>query len=176
MANPSITLEEIITFLLEAPMFGDLDASELSQIVHIMQVLRLREGQVVFTEGDVGDAWYVLFDGEVEVVKEGGDDQGVLLTLGARTCFGEMAILDGSPRSASVRAKSDATVFKFPRADFALLLAEENLAAYKLVHQMALVLVARQRDTTTRLVSLMKQHQNVQPTVQPIVTESSVTE
>ena len=67
-------------------------------------------------------------------------------------------------------------MFKFPRADFALLLAEENLAAYKLVHQMALVLVARQRETTTRLVELMKEYRAIQARVQPIVTESSVTE
>ena len=70
----AITLEEIITFLLEAPMFGDLDASELSQIVHIMQIQRFRAGQAVFREDDAGDAWYVLFEGQVEVIKDSGID------------------------------------------------------------------------------------------------------
>ena len=68
----TITLESIITFLLETPMFGDLDAAELSEIVHIMQVLRLRDGQTVFREGDRGDSWYVLFEGAAEVLKDTG--------------------------------------------------------------------------------------------------------
>src|SRR5688572_13846475 len=114
-----LTLEQVIAFLVDAPMFGDLDASELSQVVQVMQVQRLRAGQWVFREGDIGDAWYVVFDGEVEVVDESPDDgDRVIAILGRRACFGEMAILDGSPRSASVRACQPVTAFRFPRQPF----------------------------------------------------------
>lgn len=171
----AITLERIINFLLETPMFGDLDPTELSEIVHIMQVMTLRPGQYVFREGDQGDAWYVLFEGELEVIKDSGDGKGVITTLEPRDCFGEMAILDGSPRSATVRVVTDSKAFRFPRIEFARLLEEENHAAYKLVYQMALVLVARQRQTTARLARLLMEERSraVREKVAPIIEESS---
>jgi CRP-like cAMP-binding protein len=173
-----LTLEHIIQFLIDAPMFGDLDANELSRIVHIMQVRTLGPGQFVFREGDPGDAWYVVYDGEVEVTKQTGDGERVIALLGKRACFGEMAILDGSPRSAGVRCPDGAVAFRFARADFNQLLASDNLAAYKLVHQMALVLVSRQRQTTSRLVNLMGSEQGgaVRRQLTPIVDQSSVAE
>lgn len=174
----SITLEEIVRFLLAAPMFGDLDAGELSEIVHIMQIQRLRPKQAVFREGDRGDAWYVVYDGRVEVLKDSGFDNSVIAVLGEGACFGEMAILDGSTRSATVRATENATLFGFPRDEFDELLEEGNLAAYKLVHQMARVLAKRQRETTASLAEMM----DTTPAppfgdeVGSIVRESSVSE
>lgn len=174
----TITLEEIINFLLEAPMFGDLDPTELSEVVHIMQVQRLRAGQHVFREGDHGDAWYVLYEGEVEVIKDSLVGSNVIATLGARACFGEMAILDGSPRSATVRATSSATAFRFPRLEFSELLDNGNLSAFKLLYQMSLVLVARQRRTTARLSELLRTESDaaVRKGIEPIVAGSSVAE
>lgn len=160
-------------------MFGDLDAAQLSQIVHIMQVQRVREGQELFQEGNAGDAWYVLFEGSVEVFKRtpGGGEE-VLAVIAPRGCFGEMAILDGSPRSAGVRALERSTVFRFPREDFRELLVADNLAAYKLVHQMALVLVARQRKTTQSLVGMLHEHHDhpVRSGLAPLVEASSPSE
>ncbi len=173
-----LNLEQIINFLLDAPMFGDLDATGLSQIVHIMQVQTLRPGQYVFQEGDPGDAWYVLYGGEVEVLKDASTGRRIIAVLGRRACFGEMAILDGSPRSASVRVTQEATAFRFPRVAFNDLIAADNLAAYKLVHQIALVLVSRQRKTTARLVDLLSasQSEQVREGIEPIVDQSSVAE
>lgn len=176
--SETLTLEQIINFLLDAPMFGDLDATELSQIVHIMQVQSLRPGAYVFREGDPGDAWYIVYDGEVEVLKESDGGKRTVAILGRRSCFGEMAILDGSARSATVIANTEITAFRFPRVDFNELLAASNLAAYKLVYQIALVLVSRQRKTTSRLVELLS---DVNPAalkegIGPIVDQSSVAE
>lgn len=173
-----ISLEHIISFLLEAPMFGDLDPQELSEVVHIMQVQRLRDGQTVFREGSDGDAWYIVYDGQVNVIKASALGSSIIATLGERSCFGEMAILDGSPRSATVKARGDTTVFRFPRLSFDELLESGNLAAYKLIHQMARVLVARQRQTTTRLVELLDADSGevVWERVEPIVAGSSVAE
>lgn len=156
MPPSSITLEQIINFLLEAPMFGDLDAAQLSQIVHIMQVQRLRNGQIIFREGDAGDAWYVIYDGIADVHKT--DDflpSRRIASLESRACFGEMAILDHSPRSASVVARGDTTVFRFPRREFEHLLHEDNLAAYKLIYEMAKVLSTRARHTAQQLAEAL---------------------
>lgn len=152
----TITLEQILTFLLEAPMFAELDVTELSEIVHIMQVQKVRAGTAVFREGDAGDAWYVIFAGSAEVLK--GNEflpSQRLCVLGERACFGEMAILDHSSRSASVVALTECTVFRFPRRDFERLLADGNLAAYKLIYQMAKVLCSRQRKITQDLTEAL---------------------
>lgn len=169
-----LTIEQVIGFLVDAPMFGDLDSSELTQIVQIMQVRNLEPGEVVFAEGEAGDAWYVVFDGEVEVVK----DDRVIAVLGRPACFGEMAILDGSPRSATVRASRPVTVLRFPRRAFGRLLESGNIAAYKLVYQIALVLVSRQRRTTSRLVELLTAPDPAQlrEGLTPLVDQSSVAE
>lgn len=153
----SLTLERIINFLLETPLFRDLDPTELSEVVRILQVQRIRSGHPVFREGEEGDAWFVLFEGEADVVKESAfGPQRKLSTLNAPSCFGEMAILDGSKRSASVIANGEVRVFRFPRAPFNDLLAEGNLAAYKLVLQMARVLCERQRNLTQRLSEIIE--------------------
>jgi CRP-like cAMP-binding protein len=178
MAGP-LNLEQIILFLLETPMFGDLDAAELSRIVHIMQVQRLREGQLLFEEGQPGDAWYVLYEGSVEVVKDDGAGESVIAVFGPRTCFGEMAILDGSPRSATVQAAASSTVLRFPREDFLKLIGEDNIAAYKLVYQMAKVLAKRQRSTTARLVQVIRKaddEEAVGEELAPIVKQSTTAE
>ena len=94
----ALTLEQTIMFLLETPLFEQLSATELAEVVGIMQVQRLREGQVLFREGDEGDAWYVIFEGMCSVRKE--SDVGPsrhIADLGPWTCFGEMAVLDGPP-------------------------------------------------------------------------------
>ncbi len=175
----SITLEQIITFLLEAPMFGDLNPTELSQIVHIMQVQRVRAGHPIFKEGDPGDAWFVIFDGGAEVFKN--DEFGPsrrIAELTPRACFGEMAILDHSPRSASVIAKGDSTVFRFPRTEFEALIADDNLAAYKLVYEMAKVLCIRARNTTQALTDALsdKAPDRLEKTSRKVVEGQAVSE
>ncbi len=175
--SEDLTLEQVIAFLVDAPMFGDLDATELSRVVHIMQIRKAKPGEWVFREGEAGDAWYVIFEGELEVVKESPEGNRVIAILGRRACFGEMAILDGSPRSASVRATRDLTVFRFPRQRFTQLLDEGNIAAYKLVYQISLVLVSRQRRTTSRLVELMAASgQELKEGLTPLVDQSAVAE
>lgn len=159
-----LTLERIIKFLLETPLFEDLDPAELSEIVHITQVQRIRDGQIIFREGDPGDAWYVLFEGNADVLKESEfGPQQPFASLEPRSCFGEMAILDDSPRSATVVARGDGRVLRFPRDPFDLLLESGSLAAYKLVYQMARVLAQRQRNLTQRLSDAMDEEPSERP-------------
>ncbi|HNC97902.1 MAG TPA: cyclic nucleotide-binding domain-containing protein, partial [Myxococcota bacterium] len=76
-------------------------------------------------------------------------------TLGPRGLFGEMAIVDHSPRSATVIAQGDVTLFRFPRRDYESLLKQGNLAAYKLVYEIAKVLSQRVRGVTQQLTEAL---------------------
>ncbi len=151
----SINPERMITFLLQAPMFENLTPVEIQQLLHIIQVRPVTTGEKVFEEGESGDAWYVLYRGELEVVKGSSGSDEVISVLSPPACFGEMAILDGSPRSATIRAAQESTVLCVPRAAFDQLLEDGNLVAYKLLHQMAIVLAQRERHATTRLMKML---------------------
>lgn len=175
-----LTLESIITFLLETSMFRDLESDELAEIVRIMQIQRVRDGQVIFREGEPGDAWYVIHHGAVAVTKArllGPSEE--LARLHERACFGEMALIDGSPRSATVRSVGDGTLFRFPKGAFDTLLAEGNLAAFKLVMEMAKVLCARQRRLTQQISHLMATSpgtEEMREHFMPVIEEHTVSE
>jgi CRP-like cAMP-binding protein len=151
-----ISLDTVIGFLVSTPLFEALDAAERAEVVRIMLVQRLQRGEQLFAEGQAGDAWYVIFEGQAEVVKAtqtGETRRLALLEPGA--CFGEMAILDGSARSATVQAAGPLTVFRFRRAPFEELLEQGSLAAFKLVAAMARVLSQRHRTLTQQLSELL---------------------
>jgi CRP/FNR family transcriptional regulator, cyclic AMP receptor protein len=157
----SISLENVVGFLVATPLFDGLDPAERADVVRIMEVRQLREGETVFREGDPGDAWYVLSEGEARVLKAGEAGVREIARLKKGDCFGEMAILDGSARSASVEAVTPVTVYRFRRSRFDDLLDQGSLGAYKLVVSMARVLSQRQRDLTRKLSELMDSRQPI---------------
>ena len=154
MSTP-LTLEGIVEFLLQTPLFRTLSPSELAEIVRIMQVQHFRDGQTVFREGDPGDAWYVVFSGTGLVTKstDFGPSRDIA-RLKPPSCFGEMAVLDKATRSATVSSIGDTTLLRFPQAPFRSLLEQGDLSAHKLVLGMAQVLCQRQRELTTRFANV----------------------
>lgn len=75
-------------------------------------------GEEVFHQGDLGDALYVVLGGEVEVVMHEPSGERVVCRLGAGEYFGEMALLQHKPRSATVRCTQPTTLLALPKADF----------------------------------------------------------
>ena len=173
-----VTRERLITFLLETPMFEKLEPSEMMEIIHIVEIEMYKEGDIIFEEGDTGNAWYVLYHGAVDVLKHGSSGEKKITSLGPQSCFGEISILDGSPRSATIRAAEDSVVFRVSRDAFAELIDSDHLVAYKLLHHMAILLAERQRTTTLRLSELLKASEitDVHEGIMNIVGESSVRE
>ena len=126
-----------------------------NQLLRFAEKVVVPDGQVVFSEGDAGNAWFVIYEGAARVEKRDPfTPTRQVATLGSHACFGEMAILDDSPRSASVTATEDTTAFRFPAAMFQMLLEEHSVAAYKLVHAMAKTLCVRQRRMNQQLTEL----------------------
>ena len=181
MPRRDTNLMEILAFLLDAPLFSSLDQDELLEILPIVQARRLRDGQKLFREGDMGDAWYVVFRGRAVVTKSqiDGEDRQIAV-LGPPACVGEMAILDGSPRSATVRADGDCTVLRFPRDSFEELLHQDSLAAYKLIFEMAKVLCERQRKMTFQFTELLTRRQiteqEVRDQIGPLIDDHALSE
>ena len=176
--EPIINRERMITFLLETPMFEKLEPSEIMEVIHIIEIKQYKAGDIIFSEGEPGDAWFVLYRGTVDVLKHGVTGEKKITEIPERACFGEISILDGSPRSATIQAETDAVVFRIPRDAFSALVDDNHLVAYKLLHQMAILLATRQRGTTARLSELLGATDlaDVHEGIKGIVGESSVRE
>ena len=174
-----ISLENRLTFLLTTPMFENLELEEIREIIHIVETRKYEAGHIIFSEGEPGDAWYALYKGEVEVVKLSGGGQKHIRTLEPPSCFGEIAILDGLPRSATVRATKDSLVLRIPQDKFKELMDdEEHLVACKLIKHMALVLVSELRSNTETLSKLLQADsiESVQEGISEIVGDAAIRE
>ncbi|HEU4995551.1 MAG TPA: cyclic nucleotide-binding domain-containing protein [Gemmatimonadaceae bacterium] len=160
-ATQPVSLDAIIEFLNSTPLFKDLDAAERGDVARVIEMQRLQDAEAVFNEGDDGDAWYVVFDGRAQVLKRmdgsgaAGSKATQIAVLDSGACFGEMAILDGLARSASVVAIGPLTVLRLRRERFAALLDQGSLGAYKLIAAMARTLSQRQRHLTQKLSAAM---------------------
>jgi CRP/FNR family transcriptional regulator len=95
-------------------LFADLEKSDLSRLAQATVVRNFKKGDVIVNEGEVGVAFYIIAKGSVEVVKGGQ----VVGTLSEGSFFGEMALFDNHPRSASVRAASDCECLVLTKWDF----------------------------------------------------------
>lgn len=137
-----ITTVEKVLFLKSIDLFRGLPSEELAQIAEIAEEVPFAAGDPVFAEGEIGDALYLVVEGTVRVHK--GDKQ--LAQLGVRDVVGEMAVLDGDPRSASVTAVQDAVLLKIGRDDFRDILSERPEIAMGVMK----VLSRRLRETSRK--------------------------
>src|SRR5205085_2052410 len=104
------------------PFFRNLPASALEAVASQLQPGRHVRGEVVFREGEPGEAMYLVVSGQVEVLA--GADQAPLAALGPGSFVGELALLLGEPRSATLRVVADSMLWSLHRRDLEVLLTE----------------------------------------------------
>jgi serine phosphatase RsbU (regulator of sigma subunit) len=109
-----------INLLSKIPLFADLPHKELDQILSALDVKELADREILFREGDPGDHFYVVMRGELEVLMaEGKSEEMLLNVLRVGEYFGEMSlIMPGGHRTASLRARGDATLLSMSRIQF----------------------------------------------------------
>lgn len=108
------------------PFFAGLDATALERVAAGMRARRFRRGEVIFHVGDPGDALFVIVTGEVKIsLPSETGDEAILATLRDGAVFGELALLDGAPRSASATALNATEIVVLPRDRFRDLIANE---------------------------------------------------
>ncbi len=92
--------------LLACRLFSDLDASTLDVVIAALRPRRFRRGEVIFHAGDPGDALFVVTSGAIKITipPDDGSESAILTTIGPAGFFGELALLDGAPRSATAQA------------------------------------------------------------------------
>jgi CRP-like cAMP-binding protein len=133
-----LTTVEKVLFLKSIDLFSQIPGEDLAAVALISTEEQREQGDEIFAEGEAGDALYLVIDGKVRVHK--GDR--VIAELGERECFGEMAILDAAPRSATVTSVTDTSLLKITREDFQEILTEKPEIAQGIIQ----VLTRRLRD------------------------------
>src|ERR1044072_9416080 len=125
---------ESVELLQRVPLFAELSGAELEQIGSAAIPRSYRKGVRVFHEGDHSDACYIVRSGDLRVTREHSDGRAIALaTLGAGDIFGELAMLDGGTRSASVETLTDADLLALPASDVRRVIAAHGDIAAKLI-------------------------------------------
>ena len=117
-------VDEQAALLREVPLFASLPDARLHELAALARPVSLRAGAVLFERGDPGDALYVIRHGRLEVVVDGA----VVREAGRGEVLGELALLTGEPRNATVRARRDSELYAVRRADLDVLLADPGSA------------------------------------------------
>jgi CRP-like cAMP-binding protein len=119
--------------LRKVPLFADLDNNELEQIASSMRERRFSTGDTVTKEGQGGVGFFIVEEGEAEV-SVGGQDRGV---VGPGDYFGEIALINDSPRTATLTARTDMLCYGMTPWDFRPLVETNSTIAWKLLTAMA---------------------------------------
>lgn len=109
-----LTTSEKVLRLRGVDLFLALTAEDLVEIAEIAEEVDFGAGEMIIREGEVGVDLYVVVDGAVRVFR--GEHQ--LAVLGLDSVFGEIAILDSEPRTASVAADTDVSLLRIHQQDF----------------------------------------------------------
>jgi CRP-like cAMP-binding protein len=135
-------------------LFADLDAAQLQALSRLATVRHVAAGAPILREAEPGDLFFALVRGEVKVFVDSPDGREVVLThLQAGDFFGEMALLEGEPRSASVTALVETELLAIAREDFFGLLSRDFALTRKILQTMS----ARLRRSNEVIESLALQ-------------------
>jgi len=135
------TVERVL-ILKSLSMFADAPDEALVELASLLQEVNVQAGEVIVQEGETGESLFVIVDGRVEVV----DDNRVLNQLGARAVFGELSLLDSSPRSATIRALEETTLLRLDQAPFYEIMSDYVEVAMGTIHMLTRSLRARTGD------------------------------
>jgi len=135
------TKQEKLDLLGGVPFFKDLSKKDLTRVLETAKETLHKEGQSVITEGRGGVGFHLITDGKAKVIRGGR----TVATLGPGEFFGELALVDDAPRSASVIAETDLTTVVLSKWEFRPLVKSNPELAWKMIEH----LVGRVREEQT---------------------------
>lgn len=144
--------------LREVALFSEMDEQEVAEIRAIMDEMKFISGQTIVREGETGDLFYIITEGEVQVTIPDADGKEVVLhDLGPGGFFGELSMLTSEPRSARVRAVENVTVLALERDEFFSFLKKRPSAAIDVLVELG----GRLRDMDTILRRSVSRNVNI---------------
>lgn len=125
-----------ISLLKSIALFEGLEESDLNKISEVVKERAFPKGTVLFKEGDIGDAFYLIKEGAVEILKKENGEDKVVNTIEAgdkNNFFGEMALIEGAPRSATIRTSKLSTLLVISKTDFDMLLRLNSFISLRIM-------------------------------------------
>lgn len=144
-----------LTTLKEIPLFSRLSQRSLEALAPALDIEQFDVGTLVFAEGQQGHRMYIVLDGAVQITREirgVGEEQLAMARKG--DYFGELSLLDDSPRSANARVLETATLLSFRKADLEERMFQDSAFAQEILWVFTRHLAIRLRETNEKLRAL----------------------
>ncbi len=149
---PEIEKLDPIEFLSRTEVFSGLSRSQLEKVAKALLEMRLAQETKIFSEGDLGDSFFIIGSGTVRVVKVGeAKEDEILAILKPGMSFGEMALIEKETRSATVISNEPGRVLQMNKDDFEKLLRSDKELALVVYQNFVRMLSARLRKTSESL-------------------------
>ncbi len=146
---------EHVVWLQGVELFKGLKPAALQRIARVTQEVSFEAGSAIFRHGEPGDKLWLLLEGKVRIARDlHGLGEETLAMLTAGQMFGEMALLDESPRSADAWAHTGCRLLTLPKDGFDDLLYTDKDLAYEVLWSMVRMLTSRLRETNDKLALL----------------------
>ncbi|MCK4766012.1 MAG: cyclic nucleotide-binding domain-containing protein [Candidatus Aminicenantes bacterium] len=144
--------ESIEDFFKTVDIFSDLDDRALQELGNLFFENKFEVGEMIFEEGSIGDAMMVIFSGEVRVSQTvGPETEEALVVLKKGDFFGEMAVLEDLPRSATTIAHKESVILEISRDYFMKFIETDNKSGIKILIKLAKIVSARLREADKKL-------------------------
>lgn len=147
-------VETRVQLLQHMPIFGGINADILEFLLSFCPVVSVPADDFFFREDDQGDSLFVLETGEAVVLKSWNGEDHVLQSLRAGDCFGEMAVIDHCPRSASVRAVEQCIAIRISSANLYRIYGRDLKQFVLIQMNMGREVSRRLREANNRLFSV----------------------
>lgn len=142
----------ILSILKGLEIFSDLDHMALEKLSYLFVEHIYNQGEIIFEEGNVGNSMMVITSGEVRVSQTAGEgNEEALIILKEGDLFGEMALIEDLPRSATTIAHTNTIAFEISRGDFLNYIRQDCSSGLKIVMKLARILSSRLRETDKKL-------------------------
>jgi CRP/FNR family transcriptional regulator, cyclic AMP receptor protein len=132
-----MSLKQEFELLRRVPVFAEIEPAKLKLLAFMSERVAFDAGRRLFSQGDQGDAAYLIIDGHAEVIAETPGGPVVLATLGPNEIVGDMAILCNVPRTATVCAKDRLVTLRISKEPFMRMVREFPGVAISIMQELA---------------------------------------
>ena len=150
-----MSLLEEVELLRRVPLFADIEPAKLKLIAFTSERVIFEPEEYVFQQGDMGDAAYIIMDGEADVLIDGPGGARAVARVGRNEFVGEIAILCDVPRTASIRARSRVTTLRISKDLFLRLMTDFPKMSLTIMR----VIAQRLENTTAQLRKVLAEAQ-----------------
>lgn len=142
----------IMDAFIDHPNFTQFSAEELKVFAAYCKEKKLAGGETLFSEGEPGLSMYIIKKGGIKVLKMGFLGETVIAQVNPGEFVGEMAVIDCSPRSATVKATVHTELLELSQSNYSLLKKEHPKIAVKIMDLLLRLLSLRLRNTTSKML------------------------